>query len=137
MLAFYPIPVIEMFISRLDQNPGMGFFDKLAFWKKGGDDDILGAPPMGLDQPSGLDLGPMGGQSGQEPLGDVTGLGTPQPQAFQDMQQQQQQPQSDLTSQKLEVISGKLDLIKAGLDNLNQRLEKIEKIAEAGRKGQW
>lgn len=150
VLSFHSIPLaiqaIEMFISLLNQKLGMGLFDKLMFWKKEGSDDVLGAPPIGLEQPTGLDLGPMGGQPGVPgqpplpPMGDVSGLGTPQqPQAFQDMQQMQpQQPQqADLTSQKLEVISGKLDLIKAGIDNLNQRLEKLEKIAEAGRKGQW
>lgn len=140
--AIHPDFIIETFISPLNQNLIMGVFDKLMFWKKEGDDDIPGAPPTGLEQPTGLDLGPMGGQPrappAQPPLGDVGGFGTPQPQAFQDMQQMQQQPQqADLTSQKLDVISGKLDLIKAGLDNLNQRLEKLEKIAEASRKGQW
>ncbi len=142
MLAIHPDLGIETFIRPFGQEWSMGLFDKLMFWKKGENDDILGARPTGLEQPTGLDLGPMGPQqpSGYaEPrLGDIGGYGSPQqPQAFQDMRQQQQPQQADLTSQKLDVISGKIDIVKACLDNLNQRLEKLEKIAEAGRKGQW
>lgn len=119
----------------------MGLFDKLMFWKRDEGNDVLGAPPTGLEQPTGLDLGPIGPQQpggyAEPKLGDLGGYGSPQPQAFQDMRQQQQAQQPDLTGQKLDVISGKLDIVKACLDNLNQRLEKLEKIAEAGRKGQW
>ncbi len=138
MQAIHPDLGIETFIRPFGQELSMGLFDKLMFWKKGENDDIPGAPLTGLDQPTGLDLGQMGGQGYAEPrLGDIGGFGSQQPQAFQDMRQQQQAQQPDLTSQKLDVISGKLDIVKACLDNLNQRLEKLEKIAEAGRKGQW
>ena len=122
----------------------MGVLDKFKFWKRESSDDLLGGPPVGLGQPTGLDLSPMPGAGpGSDPvdptLNNIGGFGAPQqPAAFQDNTQYQQQDQhSDILSQKLEVISGKLDLIKAGMDSLNQRLEKIENIANEGRKGRW
>ena len=39
-----------------------------------------------------------------------------------------------LATKDLDLISSKLDTIKASLDSMNQRIQKIEKIAEASQK---
>mgnify|MGYP001611733731 FL=1 len=118
----------------------MGFLGKLAFWKKKDDIDILGKD-LGLDKDIGLDLG--------GPSPDL-GMGI-QPEMQQQMQQpyqkypsfQQssfqstpafQQPSystndSYIASKNLEVISSKLDALRASLESINQRLSNIEAIA--------
>ena len=117
-------------------------FDKLKFWKKkeGLDDfDPLAHDPMGgqMEHPQGESkyqdwnatnsyqqpgLGEAGG------LGGEPGLGQPgQPQAFQDAAQHTA-PQAG--GKDIELLSAKLDAIKAQMDVINQRLIKIEKIAE-------
>ena len=124
----------------------MGFFDKLAFWKKKDDLDDLGKD-LGLDKNLGLDFS-SGGPSpdlgmGLEP--------TPQAQqpfqkypSFQQpgIQQPPFQPQpafqqpsfnssdnSYIASKNLEVISSKLDALRATMESINQRLANIEAIA--------
>ena len=123
----------------------MAFFDKLAFWKKRDDLGDLGKD-LGLDKDFGLDTGP------SPDLG--MGLETPQQQqpfqkypsfqqnSFQPGLQQQpsfqpqpsfQQPSlqgdSYINSKNLEVISSKLDALRASLESISQRLANIEAIA--------
>ncbi len=115
----------------------MGFFGKLAFWKKKDDLDDLGKD-LGIDKELGLDMG-------QGPSPDL-GMGlepqTQQPyQKYPSFQQNQnfqpafqQQPSynsSDgyINSKNLEVISSKLDALRASLESVNQRLATIEAIA--------
>ncbi len=115
----------------------MGFFGKLAFWKKKDDLDDLGKD-LGIDKELGLDMG-------QGPSPDL-GMGlepqTQQPyqkypsfqpnQNFQPSFQQQTSFNSSdgyIASKNLEVISSKLDALRASLESMNQRLANIEAIA--------
>jgi hypothetical protein len=113
----------------------MGILDKLMFWKKSDD--------LGLDE--NLGMGELGKMPGEEPL-------PPQPQqpgqqnyyasqpsfqqpafqqpAFQQPQMESFQAQQAFASRDLEVVSAKLDALKATLESINQRLANIERIAE-------
>lgn len=117
----------------------MSFFSKLAFWKK---DD--GFENMGLgDKGMGADLAAPDFGLGPAPYVD-TGLegsyGLPtQPQqqpSFQRPQPSQPQfqqtsPQQSFTAEKdMEIISSKLDALRAILDSINQRLANLETIAK-------
>lgn len=57
-----------------------------------------------------------------------------QPASFQQLNQGQtpQQPTEDISTlaQNMQIISSKMDTIKAVLDNLSHKIEKIEQIAE-------
>ncbi len=123
----------------------MSILGKLAFWKKKDDFDDLGKD-LGIDKDLGLEMG-----SGPSPdLG--MGLETNSPQAYQkypSFQQaqgfqnpqfqsqpvfQQQQPSYNsndnfIAAKNLEVISSKLDALRATMESINQRLANIEAIA--------
>ena len=120
----------------------MSVFSKLAFWKKKDDLEGLGKD-LGIDKDLGLDMG-----AGPSPdLG--MGLETSQQQPYQkypSFQQQQGFQPSSLQSQpvfqpsyssndnfiaskNLEVISSKLDALRASIESINQRLANIEAIA--------
>ena len=117
----------------------MGFLSKLAFWKKKDDLDSLGKD-LGLDKALGLDLGPspdlgMGIEPQQQPYQKYPSF---QQSGFQQQPSFQSQPafqqasfQSDnyIASKNLEVISSKLDALRASLESINQRLANIESIA--------
>ena len=119
----------------------MGFFNKLAFWKKKDDLDSLGKD-FGIDKELGLDLGAgpspelgMGIEPAQQqpyqkyPSFQQSGF-QPQP-SFQSQAFQQPSYQNDnyIASKNLEVISSKLDALRASLESINQRLANIEAIA--------
>ena len=118
----------------------MGFFDKIAFWKKKDSLDDLGKD-LGLDKELGLDMG--AGPSpdlgmGIEPMpqGQQAYQKYPsfqQPQASFQAQPAFQQPSmsndSYIASKNLEVISSKLDALRATMESINQRLANIEAIA--------
>jgi hypothetical protein len=122
----------------------MAFFDKLAFWKKKDDLGDLGKD-LGLDKDLGLgmDAGPspdlgMGLETPQQqpfqkyPSFQQNNLSQPgfQPQpAFQASQQPSYQSDSYINSKNLEVISSKLDALRATMESINQRLANIEAIA--------
>ena len=127
----------------------MGIFGKLAFWKKKDD--------LGLDKDLGKDLGfdkDFGMDMGQGPSPDLgMGIEPSQPgqQSFQKypsfqqssfqpnfppqpsfQQQPSFQPSSNdsyIASKNLEVISSKLDALRASIESINQRLANIEAIA--------
>ena len=118
----------------------MGFFNKLAFWKKRDDLDNLGKE-LGLDKDLGLDLGGPSPDLGmgiepsqQQPYQKYPSLQQsgfqPQP-SFQSQAFQQPSYQNDnyIASKNLEVISSKLDALRASLESVNQRLANIEAIA--------
>ena len=129
----------------------MGILDKLMFWKKEdefadiglGDKDNLpfgdqfGAPPGGANPPG---LGPTPGmdEGGMGPGPSPAGPTPPQPSmpSFSPPSQPQYQqppsyaPQQELESKNLEVISSKLDAIRASIESLNQRLANLEAIAK-------
>ncbi|HLC50358.1 MAG TPA: hypothetical protein VJI97_02925 [Candidatus Nanoarchaeia archaeon] len=117
----------------------MSVFSKLAFWKKKDDFSDIGKD-LGLDKDLGMDIGNQG------PSPDLgMGLEMPPTQqpfqkypSFQPSQNFPSQPSfqpsmqnndSYINSKNLEVISSKLDAVKASLDAINQRLVNLEGIA--------
>ena len=127
----------------------MRFFGKLAFWKKKDDFGDLGKD-LNLDKDLGLDMsaGPspdlgMGLDQGQQPQQSFQKYPSFQQQNFQSpsfqppafpqpsFQQQPSYSQSDsyIASKNLEVISSKLDALRASIESINQRLANIEAIA--------
>ena len=115
----------------------MGFFGRLAFWKRKDDLDDLGKD-IGMDKDLGLDMnaGPspelgMGLEPNQmqQPLQKYPSF---QPsQSFQSSYQPPSMGTNDsyIASKNFEVISSKLDALRASLDSINQRLANIESIA--------
>jgi hypothetical protein len=131
----------------------MGIFGKLLGKKK----DDLGLDGMGPE--AGLGGAGYGEPLASPDMGGMGGYGSP-PSMGQPMQPQQQgfspeamgfervpqgassysqaspQSVSEITMGKdLEIINAKLDAIKAELDSVNQRLKRIERIAEGEREG--
>lgn len=98
----------------------MGILDRIPFIKKKDELEEAGLPPL-AEMPSAPSIEPM-----QEQM---------QPRAFQQQQGWQQQ------NTDMQLISAKLDAIKALLDTLNQRVANLERIAgepeEPGTKGRW
>ena len=143
-------------------------FEKLKFWEKEESDLGLpsGEAPMFGEEPKlpGLEPGAefgMPGESaalGAEPsfehpsapeapaFGKAESMpgfeqptGSERPEAFQPMQQQQQlNITPDMLSKDLQIISSKLDTVKAQLENMSQRIANIEKKAyEEDRHSEW
>lgn len=100
----------------------MGMFDKLMFWKK---KDELGL--RNAAAPFNEDFG-MQPQYGYPPPGQGF---MPQPN-FQQMPQMEsfQSHQNFSANRDMELIAAKLDAIKAILENLNQRIANLERIAK-------
>ena len=117
----------------------MGILGKLMFWKK-------------KDEFSDLGLGDNVAPIGKENLafGDDFGMGTQQglgqqpqqPQAFPQQPPFQPQPaqpqfqpprydapQQDMTAKNIEIISSKIDALRASVESVNQRLANLEAIA--------
>jgi hypothetical protein len=122
----------------------MGIFDKLMFWKKQDDLD-LGNINSQAGMPADM------GQIPSDPFS--TEMGIPQ-QQFGQYRQQMAQPQyspqqpfsrMDYAGQQqpsygnkdLEVVSAKLDALKAYMDSINQRLANLERIAEGQSGRRW
>jgi len=115
----------------------MSFFNKLAFWKKKDELEDLGKD-FGIDKDLGLDIGSgpspdlgMGMEPNQmqQPYQKYPSFQQPQ-QSFQpSFQQPSLSNDSYINSKNLEVISSKLDALKASLESINQRLANIEAIA--------
>lgn len=114
----------------------MGVFDKLNFWKKKDDlgmaelDKSLsmptGIPSSGSE--SNLGLGGLNSQPYSSPQQSYPSQMPPQydynqsPQSFQ-------QDQAYTLQKEVEVISIKLDAIKAAIENISQRLANLERFA--------
>jgi len=134
----------------------MGFFDRLAFWRKkepelGGDilggnlgmgnpEAALGGRDFGLGQDfdAGRDLGIPSYEGPAAPAQDYPQMQQQfmkpsqqqtAPYGFQQAPVQLQTPQQDIISKNMEVISSKLDALRANLESINQRLANIERIA--------
>lgn len=118
----------------------MGFFDKLAFWKKKDELEDIGKD-LGLDKNLGLDIGAgpspdlgigLEPAAPQQPYQKYPSFQQPQ-QSFQSAPAFQQPSYSTndnyIASKNLEVISSKLDALRATLESINQRLANIEAIA--------
>ena len=115
---------------------------KLAFWKKddnlgiGKDTTGLDSKNLGLDRDTtGLDAGKDFGSnddSFNEP--DYSSVNSPpgmQRNNFNQPQRSQYAPQSS-DNKDLEIISAKLDALKAKMEMIDQRLANIERIAREG-----
>lgn len=130
----------------------MGILDKIMFWKKEdefkdiglGDKDNLafgndfgaqpGATPPGLGPTPGMDQGlgqqpPSQGMASPEPSQPSFAPPPSQPQSFQPQPPSYASPQQDLEAKNLEVISSKLDAIRASIESLSQRMANLEAIA--------
>ena len=121
----------------------MSFIDKLMFWKKKdefsdiglgekdtlgkdlafGDDFNLGTQPSAFGQP-------------QQPQQPAPPTSYPQQPSFQPQPVQPQfqppryeTPQQDMTAKNIEVISSKIDALRASVESVNQRLANLEAIA--------
>ena len=128
----------------------MAFFSKLAFWKKKDDFGDLGKD-LGLDKDIGMGMGEgpspdlgMGLEQSQpqQPYQRYPSFQQPQ-QGFQSAPSFQAQPafqqppaqpsyssnDSYIAAKNLEVISSKLDALRASIESINQRLANIEAIA--------
>ncbi|MBW2995605.1 hypothetical protein KY312_04590, partial [Candidatus Woesearchaeota archaeon] len=46
-------------------------------------------------------------------------------------------PEGDMAAKNLEIISAKLDALRASIDSINQRLANIERIATEEKKKTW
>lgn len=122
----------------------MAFLDKLMFWKKKEE-------PFGADLGLGRDIG-LGGRDiglghdlglGKEDLGlpPQTQFPPQQPMPFQQPYQypQYQQPspmiptppspQQEIVGKDIEIISSKIDALRATLESINQRLANLERVA--------
>ena len=125
----------------------MALLSKVAFWKKKDNLDDL-SKDLGLDKDLGKDFGldlstgpspdlGMGIDTSQtqQPFQKYPSFQQPgfQPQpSFQAQSFQQPSPSTNdsyIASKNLEVISSKLDALKATLESVNQRLANIEAIA--------
>jgi hypothetical protein len=112
----------------------MGLLDNLPFRKKK-DNLALEVPDLGMgtgmpeQQPTDFYGAPQQPQGyGQQQYG--------APESFQSQQTYQQQGMSS-TSRDLELISAKLDVLKATIDSMNQRLASMERYFEEGRRRTW
>jgi hypothetical protein len=113
----------------------MTFIEKAQFWKKKKDD-------FGSLQES-----PLPGDSGMPRLGDEPDKWKAQeefelkpsaPPAFSSQPQTQQyDPGHDMLSKNIEIISAKIDALRAAIESMNQRLANIERIADESRKKSW
>lgn len=131
----------------------MSFLDKLKFWQKDdfalddglddsfGDNLALDRSADNMTKPStdnnSMNNMPKLGSSNNNleekpdygPSENNDGISSPT--SFQKQSQfQQNQSSSNQGDSQLELISSKLDTIKAELDSMNQRIKKIEQIAE-------
>lgn len=125
----------------------MGIFSKLAFWKRKDDFADLGMGKEPADLNLGADLGLPDMQQPQptyrqpwqqppplqQPMQSYQSYQPTSPPGFQAQSSfsapQFSTPQQDITSKNIELISSKLDALKAYLDNISQRLANLERIA--------
>ena len=141
----------------------MGFLGKLAFWKRREEPDFgLGKEPLGLGGDLGLsgadmgfpDAGGFGAQTMpnmpaqptmQQPLQQQTApygfQQAPPSYGYQQPAAMQQSPREYTVAKDIEVISYKLDALRAALESINQRLASLERIArgeeEQPRRRSW
>ena len=127
----------------------MGFMDKVMFWKKEPKLDIDTNLDMGLSPPVGNNLGidtnpGLSSQQMSDPFLDHSYQQRPQQFQQQQFGYPQEQPriisetpvgmpqqslQRDSYDKNLEIVSMKLDNLRSALENINQRLINIERLA--------
>ena len=137
----------------------MGMLDKLKFWKHEDEFDFssavdshMGSTPglgdtgmpvqddLGLDEKSPFDVNAPGAMKGTDPFG--ANMSAPSaPQSFDQPHpssnaayNKQQQPQTSGSSRDIELLSSKLDTIKALLSSLDQRMAHLERAAGMDKK---
>jgi len=128
----------------------MGILDKIMFWKKKdefadiglGDKENLafgdqfgqpGANQPGLGPTPGMDqggMGPLPSPAGQAPPGPSMPSFSPSSPPQYQQPPSYGNPQQEVESKNLEIISSKLDAIRASMESLNQRLANLEAIAK-------
>ncbi len=116
----------------------MAFMDKLKFWKKEEEvPEYPRAPEISQSEsqmPAGME------QMGMpRPMAGLTEPPVDQQQPFmpQSFGQQQQFQATMSTEQQLQLISSKLDTIKAQLETVLQRLERLERGEERPYQQRW
>ena len=127
----------------------MGILDKLMFWKRKdefseiglGDKDPFGKNNLAFGDDFGMGQGAEQPGFGQQSFGQQPRYQQQFPQApsqqpsFSPQQFQQYQPprydysQQDMASKNIEIVSSKIDAMRASLDSINQRLANIEALA--------
>ena len=125
----------------------MSFVDKLKFWKHEEAPEYPSAPEMSPSEqqvPTGMDQMGMPRQMpgvNEPPMDAQTGNPFAQSPQFQQPQSFQQafgQPSAGMsTDQQLQLISSKLDTIKAQLETVLQRLERLERKDESPYQQRW
>jgi hypothetical protein len=120
----------------------MGILGKLMFWKKrdefsdiglGEKENLAFGDEFGSNQQmQGYNQGSLGQQYPNQSY-PTQGMGSDisagQPSRFQ-QHFQPPRPQQDMNSKDLEIISSKIDAMRAVLENINQRLANLEAIAK-------
>jgi len=130
-MTFWTAPM-KTKIYKLENNtlPRMGILNKLAFWKKHDDlnFDDLAARELGTSQNDlGLQENPATlGLNEQSPFQEQSAETQPLPTHLQESSFPKQPVQG---TRDLELISSKLDTIKAILQSMEQRIAKIEQAA--------
>ena len=108
----------------------MGIGDKLKFWKKSGDlglRDELGIPETGSLPGENVPGMPLP----QPPPDQVGNVQMPRIDAYQESQNPYALQQPVYPNRDMELIAAKLDALKATLENINQRLAGLERVAYA------
>ena len=113
-------------------------FGKLKFWKKDPldfDAPVGGAPEQSpLSQEWGSPFHDSQSQtqsSNMGPLNMPEMVSPTQPSAFQSQRENTQSQEAINLAKNMELVSSKLDTVKAMLDNLSQRMAHLEDIASA------
>ncbi len=120
----------------------MAIMDKILFWRHKEPEPSLEAPPMGLGKESDLGLDqPIPGEepvgagiapSGLPPLENQPPVSPgPAPNAPPGVGMAPP-PSMPPVGKDIEIISAKIDALKATLDSINQRLENLERLAKQG-----
>jgi|OM-RGC.v1.024633221 hypothetical protein len=120
-----PIPEKDEFGTSFETAPVDPLKDQTGLDNVGNQADRLGLPPENSNSLPQQNINSPGPQF--EPVQESP---TSQPSSFDELHKKPMQAPHDNLSKNIEVISSKMDTIKAVLDNLSQKIEKIEKIAE-------
>lgn len=102
--------------------------------------DTSGMPPLGHDTPG---MPPMSDMPSSQPSEAAGGLGYPSleparaPSAPPQHMAQQQSFESSSSDKDFQIVNAKLDAIRATLENMNQRIANLERIAAEGTEQKW
>ena len=108
----------------------MTIMDKVLFWRHK-DPEFDKPADLGLGQNLGLDIPKQQAPDVSQPHPMAGKMSEPEPLMSQPMQQYPQQPVIS-QNRDMELIAAKLDALKAMMENINHRLENIERMAKEG-----